>query len=1511
MALNSSKRDMPILIILRTRQAGLLLGLLFMLQSGICRAQSSRGFSTDPEGFSKGLRKHLIELIGKKAAEEHMASFNQVFLSEDWSSDPVQRELFITCANQLSKKRVVESAVWLEYMQLFEFWCWPAGNFEQGQSDRFFHELNREFKLGNRRELTEFIHTYHGLSASFDGITARLYDNGKHTWSYVGGAMELSPSNQSDTGLFLFTEGKLVGMMKFDSVEVVGVSGLYNPISGVFKGKGGKVEWLRAGFAPGELYAEFGEWEGNLRSEGLKMDSATLYTSYFKSKDATAEAVPILSMGFFEDRMTARSEAERALFPRFEAYDQNIQIDNFFEDVDYKGGFSIVGQRFFASGTVKNKAVFTFRLDTLAPLELRSERFIIRSDQLIAPSTEVIIRLGESDSIYHLGCEVKYDPTNKRVGVYRPDEGLSRTPFMDSYHRLVIGLDQIIWNTDETSIYLGGLNLGVGSPMVLESDQYFRPGRYSMLQGLSTTNPLVILWDIGETYGFKGISLYDMAAGLEMSLDRCTLLMMDLAVQGFVHYDMKRQRLDVLPKTEEYILDHRKERDYDVIRFTSEVPQGMNARLSLLTNDLEVAGIQSIALSDKQAVALYPQENTVLIHKNLDFDFDGRIVAGRFNFFSQKNEFKYDAFKFNMPSIDSMQFYVQSFEPNSNGEFPLVRVRNTIQDIAGELWIDYPTNKSSQLIYPDYPIFKSSAPAKIYYDKAYRGVYTRDRFYVNIAPFTIDSLDNTTTEGLAFDGQFYSAGIYPEMATDIRVQRDYSLGFTKTTGEEGWAAFSGAGTTKGTVKLSMSGLRLDGDLTFEKSSGQSSRFVLFPDSVSGKGRYTLQSVYGPPLGGGHPPAYGEDVVMLWEPYQLTWWTQSQSQPITTYEDHPVLAKGKLVYMPGKLWVDGDLSFNLAQITSKKTRLHAQWLESDQSDFKVRSAADRAWAFEMKNTSAMVDFAVNSGHFELLNGDETLDFIQNQYQAAMNAADWNITEKRIAIHKMNGTPSLMTSTNPRQEGLQYFAQRAEFYLEPSILEMYGVPSMDIADSRIFPDSGRVTIEEKAHMRPLLNAKMTASRAGDYHHLEKLNLNVNGRNAMYGSGWYQYVDELGAVFPIKMINIRVDTSNQVIAAGEVSQEDNFYLSPYFRYYGVVKMVSSEPLLSVGGKIHIVTDCPAIETDWISTRSEIDPMDIVLELPDPDTTRPSQIVYNGIYLMQDSASPYTAFVRRNNLSIAVELIRANGILFFDHESHSYVVTSRNRLSNPDVPDNYLTFDTKNCVVNGTGQLSLGSKMGRVSLGAYGTIEHDLRRNTLETKASVMMDFTFQDEVLKRMTQELGPGTGGASTDWPNPYLTEGLNRLLTPREQERFYAAAPGDKLPRELRQTIYFDEVSFTWDRDLHAFRSVGDLGIGGVGDNAVHRYVEGVLELRKRRSGDEFSLYLNPNLEHFFYYRKNVLRFYSTEKAYMDLILETDPKKRIYPAKDGVPYYSYRTTTRGNLKRFLDGLSALEEGEDEP
>ena len=80
---------------------------------------------------------------------------------------------------------------------------------------------------------------------------------------------------------------------------------------------------------------------------------------------------------------------------------------------------------------------------------------------------------------------------------------------------------------------------------------------------------------------------------------------------------------------------------------------------------------------------------------------------------------------------------------------------------------------------------------------------------------------------------------------------------------------------------------------------------------------------------------------------------------------------------------------------------------------MRAAPDLAWGFQMQRATAMVDFAKNSGHFELLGGDASLGFPRNEYEADMNQADWDIRAKKISIQKGSGIEARMTSTRASQ------------------------------------------------------------------------------------------------------------------------------------------------------------------------------------------------------------------------------------------------------------------------------------------------------------------------------------------------------------------------------------------------------------------------------------------------------------------------------------------------------------------
>ena len=1450
-------------------------------------AQSIKEMRLDPADFLGDFTKNYTGLKGgKKLAEPQLAPFQAVWNSFAFTEE--QQVHLAEVANVLVKKRTTDPLVWESYMQCILGLA--SGMTEEFVSAWSKHSLE-VLRKASLKEVTVHFETWNHVF--HNGI---LFSDGQITWRWQGG----SSSMEHDPFPQLILDGvKMIGRYKEDSIVLEGVSGLYNPSTGTLHASAGLAHWQRAGFSPDEMYVDLGSFVLEANKPGFVADSAVIHSQHY---------ILTPEKGRFEDRLTARNEEERAIFPRFEAYSR-LHLPDFFPKVDYEGGFSIVGRKFFASARDGEKAQFLFYYDEKPALKLRAKRFLITPEGMSSEESTVSFLLGPTDSLYHQKSSVRYHPTTGDFSAKRPQEGLALIPYTDTYHALDVYLDKIEWNTSEPVFYLGTLNLGTPTPMILESRQYFRGERFSRLQGLSSKNPLVQIERIGTAFGNQ-LSLADMASALSMSVPACDIFMMELALQGFVRYSPDTRWIEVQPKTQEYILNNVGRRDYDVIRFVSEVAEGMNAKISFLNNEMELVGIQNLTVSDSQKVALFPVNQRILVKKGLDFDFNGTIKAGRFAFYGRKFSFSYAPFELNMPTIDSMKFMVESFDAESDGRKRMVLVKNTLQDINGRLEIDHPLNKSSRKRYTHYPIFNSGKRCYVYYDKpsTYDGIYKRSRFHVEISPFTIDSLDNTSTQGLRFDGMLTSAGIFPVTRQSIGVQRDYSLGFSTQTPPEGWSAYAGKGLVKGRVSLSNNGLEAKGELVYVRSVSTSSQWVLFPDSTRGAAENMHLTALSGSTITGHPDASCQGAWVQWQPYAGRLLVTSKATPLSIYSTHKGTATGRLAYAPDKLSLRGVAGMFHSELESQDLSLFALGYKSPSATFRVRATEIGTWGFVMPTATAQVDLTTKKGQFVSIYGASWVEFPINQYKSSMDRAYWDISAQAVALARgTSGATAEMVSLHRHQDSLRFMAEKAIFFLLPSVLKGRGVPYIDVADARIYPDSGKVVIDPVAVIRPLVRAKMVADRNHQYHRLENGELRISGRNSFGGTATYLYKDAVGKIKPILFSRIQSDSGETTYGRGELSESSPFALSPQFSFYGVVKMYSTKEHLLFEGFTSITAVCPAVVSGWFKTASYVNPKEIVLELPSRDSAKGIERVYNGIFIAQDSVRPYAAFVGRTGASSAVELLTAYGILFYEPDKRRYVVTTRRRKEDMEAPDNWIALYTESCIVEGVGQLQLGKNMGLASLEAYGQMKADLRQKTIKASVAMKANFLFNEEVLKGLKTELSLLPKG---DMYGDPAAEMANHLLSPREKQSYYGIGLQGKLPKEFKSTLFFEKVDVMWDPSAHAFRSQGPVMIGGIEGEAIHAEVDGILEIRKKNRGDEMAFYLNNGNEHFFHYKRNNLQFYSTHKPYMEAILSLPPDKRSIAPKNGQPPYMYNSSSKGRMKLFLENQPLVDEASSE-
>lgn len=1464
----------------------ILIPLLTLLISLSASAQRLKKFSSDPVVYSEELQKFLTDR-DKDRGELIWAEISPML--NDGTFEGVQFDHLVSISNNLLKKRVLDVEVWYA---LFAS-CKTISNLdsETDYYSPFLDDLASFSKKNKSRDTDRYLRTL--LTCTSDSA---LFDDGKIRWVNETGGYEFRFENE--TPQFIYEDIDLWGYYKTDSTQIVATAGVYYPKTNEFKGLGGEIYWIRAGISKDSLYAELGPFTVDMTKGSYRADSTILYSSYYVTE-------PIY--GVFEERLTSRSGADKAIYPRFRSYESNVLVTDFVPGVDYKGGYSLMGNKVFASGAEGQKAEFIFKYEGSPQMKIRANRFLLNKNFFSAEEGYVWIKLGDADSLFHPKSSMRYVPEKKVLTVTRVPEGMSKAPYGDTYHDVDIYFENLTWKLTDSQFYLGNLNMGSVSPVFFESENYFRGERYSAVQGLADVNPLVNIADVTRYYGSTELNIEQMADGLRMDKLSTHRMMMQMAIQGFVFYNIETGDIRVKNKTFDYILNYKGDRDYDVIRFVSAKQSGVNASVSLLNYDMEIQGISGIALSDSQKVVMYPYGKIITLHEGLDFDFDGKIAAGRFSFWGQEFFFDYDQFRVNMSAIDSMRFKVESFTATSDGRRSLVDVKTVLQNINGELLIDKANNKSGLEQYHEYPIFKSGRESYIYYDRKdiHGGVYDRERFYVEIAPFEIDSLDNASTAGLKFDGTFTSAGIFPEMQQEMTVQKDYSLGFETTTPPTGLVAYGGVGTFTNKLTLSNQGLRGDGTIDYLTSRAASDDFIFFPDSTNGIAQsFEIQ----PQMANvEYPHVVGRGVKYHWEPLQDILYTTSRDSAFAMYDDIGMKTVGTLDYSPQRLGGDALISYLDAENKSKDFTFKNRMFESPEMSFRVRANATAPWGFSLENARGFVNFELQKGEFAINDSASFMSFPINQYTAFMDFAEWQIPEKSLEVKKQAapGIPaSKMISVHKRQDSLQYMASGAKFYLENSLLEGFGVPVIEVADASIVPDSGYVAIDPGAQMRQLEHAQITAQRANQFHKFFEGSIKISSRKKYAGSADYEYIDDEGTPWPLHFKTIKVDTSGTTIGTATVAQEDGFYMSPFFEFYGKVELNAKKRHLFFNGYTLIQQVCDNISTTWFKFKSEIDPNKIVIILPEDNPSTRADNLYNGIYISPDSTSGYSAFLSRESSKADMEIVSATGVLFYDNELSSYIVTTQEKLDNPDGPGNYLALDNDNCVTVGRGALTFGKEMGQLEFAPYGEVQHNLDDGYIEGDVVINMDFHFSEPLLEAITAKLKEATSLSGADVGRKAYRDYLGEAFSSeKDRAEFWTEINNtgfpEKMPRELSHTISFTDVQMEYNPETSSFVSVSDIGIGSIGRTPINRKVEGYLEVIHKRRGDEFYLYFTlDNKQYYFQYKRNVLSFYTDDKPTMLILQETDSDDRSVKAKDGKPPFTYNQASKGKMRLFL-------------
>lgn len=1453
-------------------------------------AQAPKSFTPDPVAYPKEMQAFLQSSI-KKDADNLMDLFLPVWQGNKFTVE--QQKTIYEFSNDMLRKRMKPFPDFANYLNAL------IGFANSGQSNESFKNWHLSLEKGlstTPKKLSDYIENCYTLFAKNE-----IYESPSVKW--VSGSTKYTFEFDSIPKV-VFPVSTLTCLAKNDSAVIYNTQYVYYPNLKRILGKGGRVNWVRGGLPEAVAYADIKTYSIDVSGSDYFMDSVTLhYTKYFSE--------PLL--GSYSEKILSNVTPENATYPRFTSYQQALDIKNLIKDAQYRGGFALHGGRMVGGGNDKQDASLVFFREGEPFLIARSTNFTVRPDRVSSENASVTI-LWKKDSIYHPGVNFKYLVADKKLSLFRDTRGAQQSPFFDTWHNIDMYFDELTWKLNDPTIDLK-MTVGEGEArLTFESDNFYRKQRFETIQGISDETPLYTIKKYSEKYGTETIDTKNLAHEMKMADDQVRSMLISLSNGGYVSFDFKTDQAVIKEKLYYYLKSFTKKTDYESLQWFSQISGEPNATINLLNFDIRMRGVSIIQISDSQSVYVVPVDSQIILHKNRDFSFNGRVHAGRTDFYGSNFEFLYDEFKFEFKKIDSLRLIVPTDIYDDKGNARLARVKNSIENLSGNLLIDSLNNKSGLKPGYAYPLFTATTNAYLYYDSPdiRDGVYNRDKFYFKLDPFVIDSADYLLAQSVSFDGNFVSS-IFPDMREKLVLQPDYSLGFSKLTPAEGLAMYGGKATFTNKLRLSNDGLEGEGDIKYLSSLTKSKNIIFFPDSTLAEADFfTIEKKN---IGAvAFPEVQATNVLVDFEPKKDFMDIKKKDKDFTLYEQQVAL-DGNLRLAPTGLGGYGTTAFFGAQLISSAFRFQQTTFGADTADFKLRSDDSTVYAVDAKNFNSTVDIVNKIGDFKSNAGKSKIDFPINQYMTFIEQFKWFMTPRELEFNALasNKKGSEFISTHPLQDSIRFFSPETRYNLTDYLIKAKKVKEILIADASIQPDSGNVVVEKNAVIQKLKNAIVVADTLSKFHIIVNAEIEIQSRKRYEGTGDYQYTDQAKVQHLLHLDRIAIDTAYHSYATGEIADTSNFTISPNTLFKGKVKILATHKFLNFDGYAQLSHYCEKIGKNWFSFAAEINPDKVKIPIVNPVNETREKLTA-GIYVTSasdTSSGIYSTFLSPKIKANDMEIVAVNGLLTFDNKTKEYRIVS-DTINGSDSVGNYISLNDQLCRVYAEGILNLGTNFGQFKMQYAGNVSNNMSTDSTNMQLVMDCDFPFNENSLKSMSEVFTSYTTLKPTPPDNLTYNKAMKSLIGSEKWEK----AAGElaqsgalkRVPDELKHAFILSDIKMQYNPVSKSYRSVGNIGVEFIYKNPIGRYVKGNVEIVNKKGSNSFNMYLeiDANTWYYFSFSRNIMQAVSSDATFNDEISKEKDEKRLSKGKDDLPDFQYMLSTERKKNEFLKKLVETEE-----
>lgn len=1289
-----------------------------------------------------------------------------------------------------------------------------------------------------------------------------------------------------------FRDIDLICQADVDQIAVYNTSGAYFLDTDEWEGEKGKVTWERVGFGAENIYAEI---QGTYK---IKFDRAELNidTVLFTNKDFLSNSL----YGSFMDRASSadnidKDKLQNSKFPQFTSFVKDLELGSYLDNtVKFRGGYAMNGAEIVANGSASSPSSVTIDYKGKARVFARSQYFSLKDGKIVAQEAEVVI-YSDSGTIFHPKLGFNLNLEKKVLVMNRGKDGLEQAPFFNDDHEVEIYVDQVVWKLDLPQIEFD--MTGEESKAIIESLDFYKELRYEKItRGMLKYHPLSKMRDFVIKNRKREFTFTEYAEWMGSKQIYLKPQIVDLADQGYVFFNPDTDTIKVRKKLDHAVLSHMKLADYDVIRFSSQISARSNAFLNLINNTFVLEGVRAFRFSDSQSVYAFPHEQQVILKHKRRMSFGGKVTAGKFDFYSKAFEFDYFNFEISSDKIDEMVIFTEDL----SGKPGLVAVKSVLRDINGTLEIDKSTNKSGLEDFPEYPRFTSKKGAIIAYDKKtiHDGVYDKDKFRFEVDPFTIENMDNFTTAELSFPGLFVSGGIVPDFRYEAKIMDDYSLGFDKPMAS--YPMYGGKGSADMAIKLSEEGFTAKGEIDYQGAKISSQDILLTPDYTMAKAE-----TYKVNENAKYPNVFATDVLTKWMPDKDSMYVNTNGHTVKVLRDNQDFI-GNLVQTSSQISGNGILTWDKAKLTSGDMKFKPNKVDAMKSEIEIGSISDDKIAFASYNVESHVDFTTRIGEFKANEKGKLTQLPYNAYASSMDEYTWDMNAETIELNKgplLAKEKSYFVSTDPAQQGLRFESTNALFNMKTGIIYAEKVPYIDVADSRVFPNEGKVEIWKDANMQTLKQSKMLAARDNKNHELYDAEIKIAGRYALDGAAYYTYKDKhkTGQVIYFDKMRVASKTDSTVIASGFVKDSLDFKVSPKIAFKGKTELRSNEEDLVFNGYVKPLHSFDSFASAWFRYNQQPDPNDVIVpayEIKNEDQRK----MYAALSIANDSTHIYPTMANFKRSYADLELTTDTGILYYDESAQTFYIGDSMKLLGGASRGSFLSFNNANGKIYSEGKINFGmdvdDKFNGVMAGNISKMPED---SSFIIQSILALNLQLPEEAYARMRDVINADASNALADNNSEFVSKAMSEYLTDKELNKALEMTPSTgeiNATGALDRNLFLSQVNIHYSPVKKQFLSLEPVHIATIDGKQVNKVIESRIAISKRRSTTRYTFYFEVSKYDWFYidYYLGTVNIASTDKEFNDIIKEKGPK-----ASGGK--YRIRTASPRTVANFLTKLEA--------